>query len=167
MTRPRVACAVLAIALLASAGWGWWSGRRGATNYGATVVKTIDGDTIDVRFGDGRVERVRVLGVDTPETKDPRKPVQCFGQEASAYTHARLLGQHVRIETDVEARDKYGRLLAYVYVGGARFDDELLRLGYGRLLIIPPNGAYAHAMLREELDARAARRGLWGACPAG
>ena len=164
MTRTRVACAVLAIALLASAGWGWWSGGRSATNYRATVVRTIDGDTIDVRFGNGRVERVRVLGVDTPETKDPRKPVQCYGPEASAYTHARLSGRHVRLETDVEARDKYGRLLAYVYAGDVRFDDELLRLGYGRLLIIPPNGVHARSMLRAELDARAERRGLWGAC---
>jgi micrococcal nuclease len=61
-------------------------------------------------------------------------------------------------------RDKYGRLLAYVYVDGGRFDDELLRLGYGRLLIIKPNGKYARAMLEEELSARAAGRGLWGRC---
>ena len=66
---------------------------------------------------------------DTPETKDRRKPVQCFGPEASAYTHARLSGRRVSLETDSEVRDKYGRVLAYVYVDGVRFDDELLRLG--------------------------------------
>jgi micrococcal nuclease len=71
---------------------------------------------------------------------------------------------HVSLETDAEQRDKYGRLLAYVYVDGARYDDELLRLGYARLLIIAPNGAYARAMLQEELAARAAGLGLWGAC---
>jgi micrococcal nuclease len=128
------------------------------------VVKTIDGDTIVVRLANGRAETVRILGVDTPETKDPRKPVQCYGPEASAYTHERLLGRHVTLERDTELRDKYGRLLAYVLVDGARYDDELLRLGYGRFLVIEPNGEHARALLLAELDARAARRGLWGAC---
>jgi micrococcal nuclease len=76
----------------------------------------------------------------------------------------RLLGQRVRLQTDIEQRDKYGRLLAYVYLNGKRYDDELLRLGYARLLIIPPNGIYARPMLQAELDAQRARRGLWGAC---
>jgi micrococcal nuclease len=164
MARSRAACAVLAIALLGSAGWGWWSGGRAAARFDASVVTTIDGDTIDVRLDGGRVERVRILGADTPETKDRRKPVQCFGPEASAYTHARLSGRHVSLETDSEVRDKYGRLLAYVYVDGDRFDDELLRLGYARVLIIPPNGAHGRALMEAELAARIARRGLWGAC---
>ncbi len=124
-----------------------------------------DGDTLTVDVG-GRSERVRILGADTPEVVDPRKPVQCYGPEASAYTKARLpAGTRVTLETDAEPRDKYGRLLAYVYVGGARYDDELLRLGYARLLVIPPNGVHARAMLQAELAAREAHRGLWGACP--
>jgi len=164
MTRSRVVRAVIATALLGSAGWGWWSGGRAATVFDATVVETIDGDTVDVRLRDGRVERVRILGADTPETKDRRKPVQCFGPEASAHTHERLAGRRVRLETDTEARDKYGRLLAYVYVDGDRYDDELLRLGYARLLVIPPNGRHGRALLAAETEARAARRGLWGAC---
>lgn len=164
MARLRAACVVLAAALLGSTAWGWFAGGRGAATFDATVVHTVDGDTVDVRLSPSRVERVRLLGVDTPETKDPRKPVQCFGPEASAYTHARLMGRRVRLETDAEVRDKYGRLLAYVYVDGARFDDELLRLGYGRLLIIKPNGKYAREMFGEELTARGAGRGLWGRC---
>ena len=129
-----------------------------------TVQRVVDGDTVVVRAG-GRSERVRLIGVDTPETVDPRKPVQCYGPEASAHTKERLApGTRVTLEPDAEARDKYGRLLAYVYVGGVRYDDELLRLGYARLLIIPPNGVHARAMLRAALDARAARRGLWGGC---
>jgi micrococcal nuclease len=164
MARSRAACAVLAIALLGSAGWGWWSGGRAAARFDVSVVATVDGDTIDVRIDDGRVERVRILGADTPETKDRRKPVQCFGPEASAYTHARLSGRRVSLETDSEVRDKYGRLLAYVYLDGERFDDDLLRLGYARLLIIPPNGAHGRAMLEAELEARAAHRGLWAEC---
>jgi micrococcal nuclease len=165
MAHSRAACAILAIALLGSAGWGWLAGARAAANYDATVVRAIDGDTVVVAFGRTRTETVRILGADTPEVKDPRKPVQCFGPEASAYTHTRLPpGRRVRIETDTETRDKYGRLLAYVYVDGARYDDELLRLGYARLLIIPPNGRYARSMLEAELSARTARRGVWGAC---
>jgi micrococcal nuclease len=155
---------VLVGALLGSIGWGWWTGGRGATTYAATVIHTVDGDTIVARFADGREETVRVLGVDTPETKDPRKPVQCYGPEASAYTHARLQDRHVTLERDVELRDKYGRMLAYVYVDGKRYDDELLRLGYARLLVIAPNGEHARAMVKAELDARSAGRGLWGAC---
>ena len=167
MARSRAACVVLAIALLGSAAWGWSAGGRGAAVFDATVVRTIDGDTIVVALpgAHGRVETVRILGADTPETKDPRKPVQCYGPEASAYTHARLpAGRRVRLETDAETRDKYGRLLAYVYVDGARYDDELLRLGYARLLIIPPNGKHARPMLEAELSARAQRLGLWSAC---
>src|SRR5690349_739041 len=129
MARLRVACVVLAAALLGSAAWGRCAGADGATTFNATVVKTVDGDTVDVQVSPSRVERVRLLGIDTPETKDPRKPVQCYGPEASAYTHQRLFGRAVRLETDAEVHDKYGRLLAYIYVDGARFDDELLRLG--------------------------------------
>ena len=166
MAPSRAVCATLAVALLGSAGWGWRSGGRVTARIDATVVHVSDGDTITVQVGD-RVERVRILGADTPETVDPRKPVQCYGPEASAHTKARLKpGTRVALETDAEARDKYGRLLAYVYVGGVRYDDELLRLGYARLLIIAPNGVHARAMLEEELEARAAHRGLWGACAA-
>ena len=164
MARLRVACVVLAAALLGSAAWGRCAGDHGAATFDATVVRTVDGDTVDVQLSPARVERVRILGVDTPETKDPRKPVQCYGPEASEFTKQRLLGRKVRLETDAEVRDKYGRLLAYIYVDGARFDDELLRLGYARLLIIKPNGKYARTMLDEELSARAAGRGLWGKC---
>jgi len=90
--------------------------------------------------------------------------VQCYGPEAAEFTGAQLTGRTVRLELDRERRDKYGRLLAYVIVDGARFNDELLRRGYARLLVIPPNGKYGRAMLDEELAARRARLGLWGAC---
>ena len=163
MARSRAARATLAVALLGSAGWGWWSGGRVVARFDATVVHVVDGDTIVVEVAD-RTETVRILGADTPETVDHRKPVQCYGPEASAHTKARLApGTRVTLETNAEARDKYGRLLAYVYFD-TRYDDELLRLGFARLLIIPPNGVHARAMLQAALDARAARRGLWGAC---
>ena len=98
-----------------------------------------------------------MLGVDTPEVVDPRKPVQCFGHEASAFTKARLVGQRVTLELDAEPRDKYGRLLAYVIVDGHRFDDELLARGYARFLVIPPNGSHARRDAARRARRRAAR----------
>jgi micrococcal nuclease len=128
------------------------------------VLETLDGDTIVVAFPDGHTDTVRILGIDTPETHHPRKPVQCFGPEAAAYTAARLTGRVVELETDVERRDVYGRLLAYVSVDGRSYEEELLRKGYARLLVIEPNHAHARAFLADELEARHRHRGLWGEC---
>ena len=83
--------------------------------------------------------------------------MQCYGPEASAYTARRLFGQLVRLEDDVERHDVYGRRLAYVYLHGANFEEELLRKGYARLLVIEPNHAHAREMLDDELNARARR----------
>ncbi len=138
-------------------------GSRRAARHEVYVVQALDGDTIVVADGASR-ETIRILGVDTPETHHPRKPVQCYGPEAAAFTQARLEGEWVRLEDDVERHDVYGRRLAYVYLHGRRFEDVLLTRGYARLLVIEPNHAHARTMLDEELDARAAHRGLWGAC---
>lgn len=134
----------------------------------ATVVHIDDGDTIDVEI-DGRRTRVRFIGIDTPETKKPNTPIQCYGPEASAETAALLpIGTPVHLERDAEARDPYDRLLAYVY----RADDglfvnlELARRGFARALSIAPNVAYAGDFTRAVSDATAAHQGLWGACPA-
>ena len=88
MACSRAVRVAFAAALLGSIGWGWYAGGRATagTTYRATVVDTIDGDTIVVQFIDGARETVRLLGVDTPETHHPRKPVQCYGPDASAYT---------------------------------------------------------------------------------
>ena len=132
----------------------------------AVVKRVVDGDTIVVHLG-GRDERVRLIGIDTPETVDPRKPVQCFGKEAAAHTKDLLpAGTIVRLERDVEARDRYDRLLAYVY----RVSDNLfvnLALahdGYAQMLTIPPNVAYVDQIRAAVADARNAGRGLWAAC---
>src|SRR5580765_4660313 len=99
---------VVATALAATSVLGWWLGQaRHAASPSARVVRAVDGDTIVVAFADGHTDTVRVLGVDTPETHDPRKPVQCFGPEAAAYTARRLTGKVVSLESDVETRDKY------------------------------------------------------------
>jgi micrococcal nuclease len=161
----RTRAVVVVTVLAATSVLGWWSGQaRHTANPEGRVVRAVDGDTIVVAFADGHTDTVRILGVDTPETHDPRKPVQCYGPEAAAYTARRLTGRVVRLESDVESRDKYGRRLAYVYVDGRRYDDELLRLGYARLLVIEPNTAHARTMLADELAARRGKRGLWGAC---
>jgi len=150
--------------LVAASVLGWWFGeQRRAVGQEYRVVQVFDGDTIVVQRGRTR-ETIRLLGIDTPETHHPTKPVQCYGPEASAYTTRRLFGQLVRLEDDVERHDVYGRRLAYVYLHGANFEEELLRKGYARLLVIEPNHAHARAMLDEELDAKAAHVGLWGAC---
>jgi micrococcal nuclease len=161
MARPRAV--VVAILAAASLG-GWWLGtvRRTATA-AYTVVAVHDGDTIEVARDGGR-DTVRLLGIDTPETRHPTEPVECFGPEAAAYTAGRLTGRRVHLEGDVEARDRYDRRLAYVILDGERFNDELLRLGYAELLVIEPNHAHARTMLRAELEAKRARRGLWAQC---
>jgi micrococcal nuclease len=130
------------------------------------VVEVVDGDTIDVEVG-GRTEHVRLIGIDTPETKDPRTPVECFGAEASART-AELLppGTEVRLVSDVEERDRYDRLLAYVYrVGDGLFVNlALAREGYADQLTIAPNVAHTAELRAATSEARREQRGLWPAC---
>ena len=144
---------------------GWWLGaEHRAATAPYRVVDVFDGDTIAVTRGSGAPETVRLLGVDTPETHHPRKPVQCYGPEAAAYTTRRLFGEVVQLEDDVERHDIYGRRLAYVYLDGKNYERELLRKGYARLLVIEPNHAHARDMLDDELNARAHHVGLWAAC---
>jgi micrococcal nuclease len=162
MARSRAV--VVITVLIAASTLGWWFGeQRRTADQEYRVVRVLDGDTVIVERGAYR-DTIRLLGIDTPETHHPTKPVQCYGPEASAYTTARLEGQLVQLEDDVERHDIYGRRLAYVYLQGANFDEELLRKGYARLLVIEPNHAHARAMLDEELAAKARGVGLWGAC---
>jgi micrococcal nuclease len=162
MTRSRV---VVVVILAAASLGGWRLGRahRAAAAEWA-VVRVVDGDTIEVARGGNATDTVRLLGINTPETHHPTKSVECFGPEAAAFTEEHLAGRSVQLEDDIEARDRYGRRLAYVIVDGERFNDELLRRGYARLLVIEPNHAHARTMLREELDAKRAGRGLWSEC---
>jgi micrococcal nuclease len=131
------------------------------------VVRVVDGDTIIVDFG-GTETDVRLIGLDTPETVDPRRPVGCFGPEASAHTKELLPeGTAVRLERDAELHDRYDRLLAYVHRAsdGLFVNEDLLAGGYGEVLSIAPNTAYASRFAAVERDARAAGQGLWSACP--
>lgn len=165
-SRAVVVATVMAVAsVLGTSALGWWLGGLARTaEPRARVVEVIDGDTIVVAFASGATDTVRLLGVDTPETKHPTKGVQCFGPEASEFTKRHLAGRVVRLESDVERRDIYDRRLAFVSVDGHRFNDVLLRRGYARFLVIPPNGRYGRDLLAAELDARRHRRGLWAEC---
>jgi len=130
----------------------------------ATVIDVVDGDTIEVRLEDGTVEDVRYIGVDTPESVDPDEPVQCFAHRAARANAALVSGRDVSLRFDAERRDDYGRLLAYVYVGGRLVNAALLRRGLARTLTIAPNDSLAYRFARLAAAAGRAGRGLWGAC---
>jgi len=133
----------------------------------AVIEDVVDGDTVDVDL-DGRDERIRLIGIDTPETKDQDSPVECYGPEATALTELLIPpGTIVRLERDAEARDDYGRLLAYVHRSDGLFVNlELARQGAATVLSIRPNTAYADVIANAVQEARRAGRGLWGTCPA-
>lgn len=154
---------LLVAALLILRPWENRVGAGGPRTARATVIRAVDGDTIEARIG-GRREDVRYIGVDTPETVKPDTPVQCFGPPASAFNHRLVEGRRVRLVFGVERRDVYGRLLAYVYLGRRFVNAQLVRHGLARSLTIPPNDRLAPLFRRLELRAARAGRGLWGAC---
>jgi micrococcal nuclease len=135
----------------------------------AQVRRVVDGDTLIVVVG-GREERLRYIGVDTPETVNPNTPVECYGHEASAANRRLVEGRTVYLEKDVSERDRFGRLLRYVYVddpaSGERLfvNLELVRQGYAQVVTYPPDVRHAHTFRAAQQEARDAGRGLWGAC---
>jgi micrococcal nuclease len=132
----------------------------------ATVTDVVDGDTIDVAIG-GRDERVRLIGIDTPETKKPDSPIECFGPEASAFTSDLLpAGTEVRIERDIVGRDDYGRLLGYVHrtSDGLFVNLAIVAEGFAQPLTIEPNSTFAGAFARAAGEAERADRGMWADC---
>jgi len=144
------------------AGSGWY-----------VVERVVDGDT--VKLSDG--ERVRLIGIDTPELHysnkllaDSRRShkdietIQGFGMDAKKYVQSLVFGKRVRLEYDVEKRDAYGRILAYVYLGDGTFvNGKIVRDGYAQTMTIPPNVKYADHFLKMQREAREAKRGLWAA----
>jgi micrococcal nuclease len=166
--------AVVAVAVLAGAGC--TAGRSASVTpveppvtviaANAVVVDVIDGDTIDVDV-DGRATRVRLIGIDTPETKVPDQAPECQGPEASAHTLALLPpGTFVRLERDTEPRDDYGRTLAYVHraTDGLFVNLDLVERGLATPLSIEPNTTHRATFVAAAAAAETAGRGLWGAC---
>lgn len=129
-------------------------------------MTVVDGDTIEIQLS-GKRETVRLIGIDTPETVHPSKPVECFGPEASAYLKSLLPeGTEINVVRDVEARDYYGRLLLYVY----RIDDNmfvnrhLVETGHATPLPFAPNTHFSPEFARAAERAHSDKVGLWGAC---
>ncbi|MGH2905466.1 MAG: thermonuclease family protein [Solirubrobacterales bacterium] len=130
----------------------------------ARVLRVVDGDTILVKDTGGRTERVRYIGVDTPESVKPNAPVDCFGHEASDFNRRLVQGRTVKLIPDREATDKYGRSLAFVYVGDTLVQAQLLENGYARTLEIEPNTSKAEYFAKLERVAISTNKGLWRAC---
>lgn len=128
----------------------------------ARVVQVIDGDTIDVEI-DSVVERVRYIGIDSPEYYESGN-AECFADEATAANRALVEGKTVRLVPDEELRDDYDRLLRYVFVDDTFVNRELIEDGYATLLFIPPNTEHYGDFLDIRDTARAEGRGLWSAC---
>ena len=135
------------------------------------VVRVVDGDTIDVRFdGVSTTQKIRLLGVNTPETVDPRRVVQCFGKQASSFMKALLTEKHIRLDADPEAdeRDKYDRLLRNIVLpDGTDVNASLVGSGYAYAYVsFPQNKQRQKQLTRLQEEAKTAKRGVWveGSC---
>lgn len=127
-------------------------------SFEAKVAWVVDGDTIRLTGG----EYVRYIGIDTPETVHPETPVEWMGKEASDFNTQLVDGKTIRLEFDAQKKDKYNRLLAYVYVGDVFVNAELVRQGFAQVSTYPPNVKYQDLLLEMQKEAREAKHGLWG-----
>jgi micrococcal nuclease len=141
----------------------------------ATVLKAIDGDTIDVSINE-KTYRIRLIGVDCPDTKDPKKSISYIGKEASGYTTKSLSERIVYLEYDTQSKDKYGRMLAYVWLSkpnkiddieirAKMFNADLLLNGYAQTMTVPPNVKYVDYFKDYQKEARIKEVGLWAKTP--
>lgn len=125
------------------------------------VIRVVDGDTFVIKYN-GKEEKVRLIGVDTPESVHPNEEKNTqFGEEVSNFSKKMLTGKKVAIELDVEHRDKYGRLLAYVYLDGQMYNKILLEKGYAKIATYPPNVKYVEEFTEIQKQARENKVGLW------
>ena len=157
--KPQIKAAITLtlIAVLAFAFNLYGTLNRGKAPYTFYVKRVVDGDTIVLANN----ERVRYIGINTPETKHPKKPVEWMGKEASEFNRKLVEHKFASLEFDVEVRDKYGRLLAYVYVGDTFVNAELLKEGYAQVFTVPPNVKYVDFFLELQKYARDNKKGLW------
>lgn len=157
-TRRAAALVLIAVSALVLAGAAGLAASPGSMQ--GRVVQVVDGDTIHVRLG-ARVEKVRYIGIDTPEVRHPRRGEEPGGREASAVNRRLVSDRTVRLETDVRERDRHGRLLAYVWVGDTMINAELVRLGYAQVMTVPPNVRHQALFLDLQRRARHEGQGLW------
>ena len=162
--RIKIAIALIVVALFGAGGF-YFFGQdidKPSELYDAEVLRVVDGDTIKVNFN-GAEETVRFIGVDTPESVHPDKEKNVpYGKVASDYTKEKLDGKTVRLEFDVEERDRYGRLLAYVYIGDQMFNKMLLEDGHAMIATYPPNVKYVEDFTAIQKKARKEGKGAWG-----
>lgn len=127
----------------------------------ATVKRVIDGDTIELASG----EKVRYIGIDTPEKVSPSVSTQCYAEEASNYVRSLVEGKNVKLTQDTSARDRYGRLLAYVYLeNGTLLNEDLVRKGYAFSSAYPPDTTQQRLLDQAQESARSQHVGLWAKC---
>ncbi|PYI54392.1 thermonuclease family protein [Paenibacillus flagellatus] len=140
--------------------WSRYPELKGRPYTTAEVKRVVDGDTFETKAGD----KVRLIGMNTPETVKPNSPVEAYGKEASAYTKKRLTGQTVYLFADAGDKDKYGRLLRYAFIRGESemFNETLLKEGYANTMTIQPNVMFAKTFVEAEREARNGGKGLWG-----
>lgn len=141
------------------------SATQGLMGERALVTKVVDGDTIVVNND----QTVRFIGIDTPETVDPRRPVGCFGKEASNEVKSLLSGKEIIMQKDVSEKDKYNRILRLIYLplenGQTLFvNDYLVREGFAKVYTYPPDVKFNEQFLQAEKVAREGKKGLWGGC---
>ncbi len=132
------------------------------TNDNVPVKHIIDGDTIVVQY-QGKDEKVRLIGINAPEIHHPAKSLEPYGYEAKRFVNGLLkAGDLVKLEFDIQLRDKYGRLLAYVYLSDGRFLNALLiENGYAQVMTVPPNVKHQELFIKLQREARENKRGLW------
>ena len=165
----RFARAAFAAFILAIAAFGlsFLPPEAQAETIRGTVVTVYDGDTVEVALDDGRVEKVRYLLIDTPELHHPKRGVEEFGLEAALANRALVLGKRVRLETDVQSRDRYGRLLATAWLdlpqGSLLVNERLVEEGFALPFTLPPNVRYAERIHAALLRARSEGKGFWNA----
>jgi micrococcal nuclease len=124
----------------------------------AKVIRVIDGDTIEIEGG----QKIRYIGIDTPESKDPRKPVECLALAATKKNQELVAGRDIQMEKDVSETDRYGRLLRYVYVGDQFINEVLVKEGFAHASAYPPDIKYQDLFRQAEQTARDQKAGLWG-----
>ena len=161
----RNVCAAVSFAILVAIGAGLLAPRSAvgqSARIQARVLSVIDGDTIEVLV-EGRHERVRYIGIDAPEVW-PEERRECFGTEATVRNGQLVGGQTVELESDVTDRDRYGRLLRYIWIGETFVNAELLVEGFAQVTTYPPDVRYVELYRELQRQARQSGRGLWSAC---
>lgn len=124
------------------------------------INRVVDGDTVEMEGG----IKIRYIGVNTPETKDPRRGVECFGEEAFQFNKNLIEGKKVTLEKDISDKDKYGRLLRYVWLEGVLVNEELVKQGFASVATYPPDVKYYQRLLNAQNYAKDNQLGLWIKC---